>query len=76
MDQDEFFQRIVGLTEQLLLLSQEQRTISDRLTALIERHDVRLDNHDEQIARLTRIEERLEAFIERQFKQEDNGRGA
>jgi hypothetical protein len=74
MDQDEFFERILGLTEQLLLLGQEQRTISDRLTALIERHDARLNNHDEQINRLIGIEERLEAFIERQFKPEDNGR--
>jgi len=76
MDQDEFFERILRFTDQLLLLGKDLKDNSDRLTALIEKHENRLDNHDEQIARLIRIEDRLEAFIERQFKQEDNGRDA
>jgi hypothetical protein len=65
MDQNEFLQRTIETTDQLLLVSQEQKIISSRLLAMIERHDAKLNNHEEQINRLIRVEERLQDFIDR-----------
>ena len=65
MEQNDFLQRIIELSEQLVVISQQQATTSDELLAMIKRHDEKLDNHAEQINRLTRMADRLIAFIER-----------
>jgi hypothetical protein len=62
------------LLNRLTAMLVKQDTINDKLTAMLEKHENRLDNHEEQINRLIRIEEKLEAFIERSFKSEENGR--
>lgn len=74
-------QEFDGLIRQLAAMLVKQDSINDDLRAIMRKHEERIDNHDEQmasnneqIARLIRLEERFEAFIERQFKPDENGR--
>ena len=75
-DYDDILARLVQLAEQ-------QGGINERLTAAIERQEARLDQHADQLRRLTTIQERqeltlarIETLLARMIPQGDNGRDA
>ena len=73
-DYDDMLARLVQLAEQ-------QGGINERLTAAIERQEARLDQHADQLRRLTTIQERqeltlarIETLLARMIPQGENGR--
>jgi small-conductance mechanosensitive channel len=75
-DYDDIIARPVQLAEQ-------QGGINERLTAAIERQEARLDQHADQLVRLTTIQERqertlarIETLLARMMRGDTNGRDA
>jgi small-conductance mechanosensitive channel len=75
-DYDDIMARLVQLAEQ-------QGGINARLTAAIERQEARLDQHADQLVRLTTIQERqertqarIETLLARMVRGDTNGRDA
>jgi hypothetical protein len=75
-DYDDIIARLVQLAEQ-------QGGINARLTTAIERQDARLDQHADQLVRLTTIQERqeitlarIETLLARMVRGDTNGRDA